>query len=282
MKTTLSTIFFIMACVYAYAQPSEPTDSMVMRLLEATVAVAQRPEPEPMVLDSGYVRSTLKGKPPVSIYALPYSLTGTSYDWRRLWINTGVLAGAFVGTLVVLEALPEDATSWNRAEIQKDPPAKRWYENAIKKGPCWDGDNPVFNYVLHPYAGAVYFMGARSNGFNFYQSLLYSACVSTIGWEYGIEACMERPSIQDLIITPVVGSVIGELFYKAKRSIVNNGYELLGSRVLGNVVAVLIDPLNEVVGFIGGNPARRVAKSHIDLLPTITPEYKGFTLRAMF
>lgn len=282
MKITLSTILFIMACVYVSAPASVPGDSVLMPRPGAIAVVAERPEPEPIVLDRGYVNTTLEGKSTVSIYALPYSLTGTSHDWRRLWINTGVLAGAFVGTLVVLEALPEDATSWNRAEIQKDPPAKRWYENAIKKGPCWDGDNPIFNYVLHPYAGAVYFMGARSNGFNFYQSMLYSACISTIGWEYGIEACMERPSIQDLIITPLVGSVIGEMFYRVKRSIVNNDYELFGSKVVGNVVAVLIDPLNEVVGFIGGNPARKVAKAHLNLSPSVTPEYTGFTLRATF
>lgn len=53
---------------------------------------------------------------PVSPYAMPYSLTGNTYDWHRLWINTATLSGAYVGTLLVLECLPEDATSWNRAE----------------------------------------------------------------------------------------------------------------------------------------------------------------------
>ncbi|MDE6469014.1 MAG: DUF3943 domain-containing protein [Muribaculaceae bacterium] len=194
----------------------------------------------------------------VSIYDLPYSLTRKSYDRKRLWINTAVLTGAFVGTLVVLECLPEDATSWNRAELQKDPWYRRWFENVFKKGPEWDHDNPIFNYVLHPYAGAAYFMAARSCGYNFYQSLLYCAAISTIGWEFGIEACMERPSIQDIFITPLVGSVIGELFYKLKRHIVANDYRLFGSPVIGNVVAFLIDPVNEVVGLFGGNRERKL------------------------
>ena len=201
-----------------------------------------------------------------SIYELPYSLTLNVPDWKRLWINTGVLAGAYLGTLAVLECLPEGATNWNRADIMYAGPFRRWYDNVIKAGPEWDGDNAIFNYVLHPYAGAVYFMAARSNGFNFYRSLLYSALVSTVGWEFGIEGCMERPSIQDIFVTPLVGSVLGECFYKLKRHIVSNGYRLFGSPVLGNIVAFIVDPVNEVVGLFGGNKARRYASS---LMPAI-------------
>lgn len=204
---------------------------------------------------------------PLSIYALPYSKTLSSPDWHRLWVNTAVLSGAFVGTLLVLECLPEDATTWNRAELQKVPLFKRWWDHVVVKGPEWDHDNPIFNYVLHPYAGAVYFMAARSCGFNYYQSLLYSAAISTIGWEFGIEAFMERPSIQDIFVTPLVGSAIGEGFYHIKRHIVSNGYELLGSKVLGTAVAVLVDPVNEIVGLVAGNPARRVAQQHVRFTP---------------
>lgn len=223
----------------------------------------------------------------VSIYDLPYSVTGRSYDWPRLWINTGVLVGAFVGTLAVLECLPEDATSWNRAELQDVPLGRRWDEHVIKEGPEWDHDKFIFNYVLHPYAGAAYFMAARSCGFNMWQSFLYCSLISNVGWEYGIEAFMERPSIQDLIITPVVGSAIGEGFYRVKRHLVDNDYCLFGSSVLGNIVAFFIDPVNEVVGLFAGNPARRVSKrlaaeKSISVIPTITPGFKGFTLTATF
>lgn len=196
----------------------------------------------------------------VSIYELPYSMTGKHYDWKRLWINTATLCGAFVGSLVVLECLPEDATSWNRAELQDVPLFKRWRDHVLREGPEWDHDKFYFNYILHPYAGAVYFMAARSCGFNFWQSLLYCSLISNVGWEFGIEAFMERPSYQDLFITPIVGSIIGEMFYKLKRKIVRNGYRLGGSPVLGNIVVFLIDPVNEVIGLFGGNPARKAAK----------------------
>lgn len=195
---------------------------------------------------------------PPSIYTMPYSMCGSYPNWHRMWINTAVLSGAFVSTLLVLECLPEDATTWNRAELQKDPPTTRWFKNVFKRGPEWDHDNPIFNYVLHPYAGAAYFMAARSCGFSFWGSLLYSAAVSTVGWEFGIEACMERPSIQDIFITPLVGSVLGECFYRLKRHIVSHGYRLWGSPVIGNIVVFLIDPVNEVVNLFRGSDTRHL------------------------
>lgn len=193
-----------------------------------------------------------------SIYTKPYSLNLNMPQWKRMWINTAVLTGTFVSTLFVLECLPEDATSWNRASLQKVAPLKRWYRNVFVRGPEWDHDKIIFNYVLHPYAGAVYFMSARTCGFNYWRSLLYCACISTIGWEYGIEAFMERPSIQDLFITPIIGSMIGEGFYHTKRHIVRNDYRLLGSKILGNAAVFLIDPVNEVIDLFRGSPERKL------------------------
>lgn len=220
----------------------------------------------------------------MSIYEMPYSLTGRVPHWHNLWVNTAVLGGAYVSALLVLQCLPEDATSWNRAAITSVPLFKRWWRNNFKLGPEIDGDNAIFNYVLHPYAGAVYFMSARSQGFNFYQSFLYSAAVSTIGWEYGIEAFMERPSIQDLLITPIVGSVVGELFYRVKRSIVSRDYTLAGSRVLGNVVVFLVDPINEVIGLFRGNDARELARDGMvsSLVPTFENGRAMLTLSCCF
>lgn len=192
----------------------------------------------------------------VNIYDLPYSMTANYPNYKRLALNTGVLYGAGFVALGVLHSLPEDATAWNKKEIREIPPFKRWVRN-VKKGPVWDKDDYIFNYVLHPYGGAAYYMGARSQGCNIFYSFLYSAGISTFFWEYGIEAFMEIPSIQDLIITPIAGTILGEGFYILKRHIVANDYKLLGSSILGNVVAYLIDPVNEVIGIFAGNPNRK-------------------------
>lgn len=228
---------------------------------------------------------------PISPYILPFSLTSDSYDWHRLWINTATLSGAFVGTLLVLECLPEDATSWNRAELQDVPLFKRWHNHVLKEGPEWDHDKFYFNYILHPYAGAAYFMSARSCGFNFWKSALYCTIISTIGWEFGIEAFMERPSIQDIFVTPIVGSCIGEGFYRIKRWLVSNDYHLCGSPFLGGMLAFLIDPVNEFTGLWLGNPARKFphasirrceTPSEVALVPTVVHGYKGFSLIKYF
>lgn len=233
------------------------------------------------------------------IYLDPYSLNGSQRpDWKRMWTNTAVLTGAFVTSLFVLECLPEDATAWNREAIQSKPFYKRWYDNIFVKSPEIDHDKPLFNYILHPYAGAAYFMSARSCGFSFWQSMLYSACISTIGWEFGIEACMERPSYQDLIITPVAGSALGELFYMAKRHIVSHDYTLWGSRVLGNIVVFLVDPVNEVINLFRGSDERRLhlgrptsspsphstpaSQLTSSLIPTMVNGAPGFTFRCTF
>lgn len=235
------------------------SEEILMPAIDCEASIDSMPESlQPLPVDL-HDQEFLKAHK-LSIYDLPYSFTGTCYDWKRFWINTATLTGAFVGTLMVLECLPEDATNWNRAEISSVPMFKRWKEHVIDEGPEWDGDKWYFNYLLHPYAGAAYFMGARSCGFNFWQSLLYCTFISTVEWEFGIEAFMERPSIQDLFITPIVGSLIGEGFYLLKRNIVEHGYRLAGSKVLGNVVAFLIDPLNQFLGLFYGNPSRAAAK----------------------
>lgn len=197
-----------------------------------------------------------------TLYDYPYSRTLSLPDWKHLWVNTSVLVGAGVTTMVILEALPADATAWNKTENAKIPLFSRWWRN-VKAGPVWDGDNPIFNYVLHPYAGAAYYMGARSCGFNCLGSFIYSFCISTFFWEYGFEAFNEIPSVQDLIITPCVGSLLGEGFYLIKRHIVANGYRLAGSKILGYSVAFLVDPLNEAIGFFRGDQRRATRKAHV-------------------
>lgn len=199
----------------------------------------------------------------VSPYALPYSTHATSKpNWHRMWINTAVLSGAFVGTLLVLECLPEDATSWNRATLQQTPMFERWYKNIFVHNPEIDHDKFIFNYILHPYAGAAYFMSARSCGFSFWGSMLYSFTISTVGWEFGIEAFMERPSYQDIFITPAVGSVLGELMYRGKRAIIERDYDVAGSRFLGHTLCFFLDPVNEVIDLFRGNPCHEIGAEY--------------------
>lgn len=222
-----------------------------------------------------------------SIYDMPYSPTASYANWKHLMVNTGVLVAGGATTLVILEMLPEESTAWSRSQQKRYSMWER-YRMHFKKGPVWDNDKFVFNGILHPYGGAAYYMSARSCGFNIWGSFLYSFCISTFFWEYGVECFMEIPSVQDLIVTPVIGSIFGECFYLAKRGILARNYRLLGSKVLGYVAAFLLDPVNELVGYFRGDQ-RRWCRDHsaptptgIALTPVISPGQAGFSLQFSF
>lgn len=213
---------------------------------------------------------------PRTLYDLPYSTTRRMHDWRRLARNTTAFTLAGVATLYILETLPDDATAWNKKELRRMGLFSRWRYHA-ERGPVWDKDNPIFNYILHPYGGAVYYMSARSCGFNVLGSLAYSTIVSAVLWEYGIECFNEVPSIQDLVITPLAGMVMGECFYRVKRIIVANDYHLFGSWFLGHLVAWLVDPINEFVGLITSNPCKN---RRVTMTPITQP--RGLALSLTF
>ena len=264
MKKRLRTfinIIFTLLCAPATATAATATDINVV-----ADSIEER--------KTATVDTLKKTKHKVNIYDLPYSTKTSCPDWGRMWLHTGVLYAAGIATLGVLELLPDNATAWNKERVRSIPFWKRWSYH-VSRGPVWDGDNFIFNYILHPYAGAVYYMGARSIGFNRLGSFLYCTAISTLFWEYGIEAFMEKPSIQDLILTPLSGLLIGECFYKLKRKIVSDSYRLWGSRTWGNIVAFLIDPVNELIGLFAGNPCRQALKRksqlNVSCMPWATP-----------
>ena len=93
---------------------------------------------------------------------------------------------------------------------------------AWTRPPVWDTDHWFHNYVGHPYGGNVYYNSLRARGGTVSQSFLFSAAMST-WWEYALEAVAERPSIQDLFVTPVAGSVLGEFTHRMAFRMKRNG-----------------------------------------------------------
>lgn len=192
---------------------------------------------------------------PASIYDRPYSLLENDINRTSLKRNTMLLFGAGVGAMGILYLMPTSVTNWDDDDDGSENPFKKWWKN-VTHGPVWDNDDLWLNYVTHPWAGAIYYMGARSSGANAAYSFGYSFALSTFFWECGIEAFAEIPSIQDLIVTPVTGAILGEGFYLAKRHIVENDYRLLGSRALGVGAALLMDPISEVTGYFFDDDAK--------------------------
>ena len=200
-------------------------------------------------------------------------------DYRKLGYNTAIVFGTTVVAFCVLWSLPESFTKWDKEEMKKNGIGAKWKEN-VKAGPVIDEDNFFLNYVMHPYFGGVYYMTARSNGFNIFESFTYSAIMSTFFWEYGIEAFAEIPSVQDLIVTPVLGSVVGEGFFYAKKSILKNNSKILNSRFLGKTSLFLMDPLNTIMDSFG---YKQKVKTQLNVAPVgFNPYTKNATLGLKF
>lgn len=167
-----------------------------------------------------------------------------SNKYTYLALSSGIILG---GTLVgagVLYLMPESYTNWKKDEIVNL--GSNW-KAKVSRAPVVDGDDWFLNWITHPYWGAVYYMQPRMAGFSWAESAFYSILTSAFFWEYGIEAFAETPSWQDLVITPAIGSIFGELFYRATIHIQSNQNTLLGSRLLAKGALIFMDPVGYIL-----------------------------------
>ncbi len=156
--------------------------------------------------------------------------------------NVGILGFGVMGAIL---ALPEDVSHWDREDFKLNVLGDKWKEN-VRNGPVWDKDNFAINFIGHPYSGAVYYVIARHAGYSAWKSFGYSAIMSTFFWEFGIEAFAEKPSIQDLLLTPIIGALIGEKFYDWDKKIRDNDGKFLNSKRLGSTALFIMNPAGEL------------------------------------
>lgn len=137
---------------------------------------------------------------------------------RKLMRSSLLVLGFNSGITSLLMVMPEDISKWN----------KKNYKNQFKKSytspPVFDKDKWYINYVGHPYQGTIYYNSLRSQGAKAWQAALFGLGSIAL-WEYTIEAGFEQPSIQDLIVTPVAGALLGELFHFSTIKMSKNGYK---------------------------------------------------------
>ncbi len=145
-------------------------------------------------------------------------------------------------SVAILYALPESFTGWTD-EQKESYSLSQWWDNV--QNPEWDTDDFFLNYVAHPYWGAAYFVRSRERGFGELDSFLYSAALSA-SYEFGAEALFENPSIQDLIVTPVGGWLVGRYFMTVREGILAD-YGDSGELPFGRrAVLAMTDPLGAI------------------------------------
>ncbi len=170
-----------------------------------------------------------------------------SFDFS-IYEDTAYVYMLAVGITAILYFSPKEVSQWDDDEKNlglMELSGKYW--DNVSNGPVIDSDNFIINYFGHPYFGSVYYVRARHKKKSPLQSLAFSFFMSTFIYEYGIEAFFEKPSIQDMIVTPVFGAILGEFSLGLEQIILKDNRKLLYSRTLGELCLFLIDPLQDIV-----------------------------------
>lgn len=175
-------------------------------------------------------------------------LDANGVNGSKLARDTGYLGTMGVIFMWTMIAMPESVSRWDTSNPSRFIGAmpRNWSEK-VSQGPLVDQDRWAVNYIGHPVSGSFYYQVARHDGFGVFGSTLYSAMMSTLFWEYGLEAFAEVPSLQDLIVTPLGGAVLGEAMYQAEQAIDRGGGMVLGSRLLGGATKALLNPVGTLL-----------------------------------
>ena len=171
-----------------------------------------------------------------------------------IWTKIG-RAELFIGGLellgiTVLIVLPKEVTGWSPDWTQD---AWRNMKRSFSTPPVWDKDDWQLNYIGHPIAGSYYYNSLRSQHASRFHSFLFATAQSFI-WEYIIEATAEKPSIQDLIVTPIAGAILGESTHLLTMNMRRNGFNFCEK-----IFVLLFNPLFVINNGFGPrfNPVRQ-------------------------
>lgn len=128
-----------------------------------------------------------------------------------------------------------------------------WSHN-INTGWEWDTDRFGINFVGHPYSGTLSFNAARSNGYNYWQSVPFAIGGSLL-WEYFGENTL--PSYNDIINTPINGAFLGEILYRLSSNILDDRSRG-NQRFFRELTAGLINPVRGVNRLLQGKSFRKI------------------------
>jgi len=140
--------------------------------------------------------------------------------WKKIGRAELFIGGAELIGITVLILSPKEVTGWSPDWTQD---AWRNMKRSLSTPPVWDDDDWQLNYIGHPIAGSYYYNSLRSQNASIFHSFLFATAQSFI-WEYFIEATAEKPSIQDLIVTPIAGAVLGESAHRLTTNMRRNGF----------------------------------------------------------
>lgn len=140
---------------------------------------------------------------------------------RKLLRGSLLLLGTDALEFGSLALLNPDISGWGAGSFDNYGSNMK---RAFTSAPVFDKDKWYLNYIGHPYQGTLFYNAFRSQHATIVQSS-FSCLGHVLLWEYVIESGLEQPSIQDLIVTPVTGIILGELIYRSTVAMARNGFK---------------------------------------------------------
>jgi len=158
------------------------------------------------------------------------------------------------GEVILLEVLP---WAFDRYIGKEDFSYISWdtIKQNFKTGFKYDRDHFQVNQSSHPYHGGLFFDAARSNGYGFWESGVFTLAGSLM-WE----CCMENtaPSVNDLVNTTLGGMTRGEVAHRTSVLILDNTATGV-DRLWREVAAGILNPVGALNRLLRGEMTRNFA-----------------------
>lgn len=111
------------------------------------------------------------------------------------------------------------------------------YRRTFTLPPVWDSDSISWNYGVHPIMGSFSYLAYR-NKHAYWAEAFAGAAINSAIYEYLIAGGTQQPSIHDLIVSPVLGSLLGEGIYQLKKLLLRDHH----LNVIEKIAITITDP----------------------------------------
>jgi hypothetical protein len=149
---------------------------------------------------------------------------------KRPWVAIAEI----MGTNIIINRFDANIRNVEWAKVTP----KTWKTN-MKAGFQTDFDYFTTNWLGHPYHGSLLYNAARSNGYNFWQSVPFTLGGSLM-WEYFAET--EVPSKYDIITTTLGGVYLGEMTHRIGEIFMHK----IKKPGLKHTLTALVNPMSQI------------------------------------
>jgi hypothetical protein len=147
------------------------------------------------------------------------------------------------GGIVLLNGLGEIDYMINigtNTDDWKYPLSVAGFKRKLADGMTLDANNFTTNCVGHVYSGNLYYNAARSNGYGFFRSMMFSIGGSLM-WEY-LGEFKEEASLNDLFTTGIGGALFGEALHQTGLFVEKN----MSPGFFRSALVLVIDPFRVI------------------------------------